>query len=260
MPKTFNWRDHLKVHPAADLFPLLPEDELKALAEDIQKNGLQSPIVITDQNCQLLDGRNRLDALALLGVLEPMPNSDLPGVRLKGGKHLKLCTHGGDPFDAVLSLNLHRRHLTPEQKREIIAKVLKAKPQTSDRQIGEMLKTDHKTVASVRRKKEATGEISPVRKRTGADGKARKQPTTKPTYVPTPAQKAELEAMSKHQDDIDRLHDLILDKARPQQIAEAIINVMGMAKATQVATALVALVSKAKAANGHAKQAEEHVS
>jgi hypothetical protein len=33
----FNWRDHLKVHPAADLFPLMSEAELKELAEDPQE-------------------------------------------------------------------------------------------------------------------------------------------------------------------------------------------------------------------------------
>jgi hypothetical protein len=29
----FNWRDHLKVHPAAELFPPLLPDELKALRQ-----------------------------------------------------------------------------------------------------------------------------------------------------------------------------------------------------------------------------------
>jgi hypothetical protein len=33
-------RDHLPVHPAADLFPLMSEPELRELGEDIKKNGL----------------------------------------------------------------------------------------------------------------------------------------------------------------------------------------------------------------------------
>jgi hypothetical protein len=40
----FDWRAHLKIHPAADLFPLLPPDELRALADDIKERGLRSPM------------------------------------------------------------------------------------------------------------------------------------------------------------------------------------------------------------------------
>jgi hypothetical protein len=66
----FNWRAHLKVHPAADLFPLMSEAELKELAADIRANGLRAPIVSWALGGEfLLDGRNRLDAMALLGLL-----------------------------------------------------------------------------------------------------------------------------------------------------------------------------------------------
>lgn len=76
---SFNWRDHLKVHPAADLFPLMSEQELRELADDIRKNGLQQPMVLCHRRFTatepaqkfLIDGRNRLDALALLGWLGP---------------------------------------------------------------------------------------------------------------------------------------------------------------------------------------------
>ena len=51
--------------------------------------------------------------------------------------------HGGradvitsmDPFEWVISANIHRRHLTAEQKRDIIAAVLKAQPENLDRSI-----------------------------------------------------------------------------------------------------------------------------
>jgi hypothetical protein len=89
-PIVFSWRDHLAVHPAAELFPLMSETDPKALqelAEDIKKNGLQQPIAIRDhpgydrrnpdsaKRRQLVDGRNRLDALALLGWLRPVPKA-----------------------------------------------------------------------------------------------------------------------------------------------------------------------------------------
>jgi hypothetical protein len=60
------WRP-TDVHPLADLFPMLEPDDLKALAEDIKVNGLQSPVVV-DQAGRLVDGRNRLAACDMVQV------------------------------------------------------------------------------------------------------------------------------------------------------------------------------------------------
>ena len=48
MPNTqpTSWRDQINVHPAADLFPMMTPDELKALGEDIKKNGLAVPVMM----------------------------------------------------------------------------------------------------------------------------------------------------------------------------------------------------------------------
>ena len=85
----------------------------------------------------------------------------------------------GDPYEYVLSVNAHRRHLTPEQKREVIAKILQARPEKSDRQIAKQVKVDHKTVGAVRGKQEDVGKIPHVEKRTDTRGRA--QPARKPT-------------------------------------------------------------------------------
>src|SRR6516162_8078433 len=73
LTSTPNWRDHLLVHSAAEAFPLLSGKELKELAGDIKRNGLQTSIIIwlpeDSDDKYLLDGRNGLDALALLGWL-----------------------------------------------------------------------------------------------------------------------------------------------------------------------------------------------
>src|SRR5262249_34332650 len=45
----------------------------------------------------------------------------------------------------------------------------------SNRQIAQEAGVDHKTVASARAKGEATGEVSPVEKRVGRDGKVRRR-------------------------------------------------------------------------------------
>ena len=162
-----SWRAHYKVHPAADRFPMMSEAKLRELSEDIKAHGLKNRIIFwapaPGEGKMLLDGRNRLDALELAGL----PTNNVQCTTLYGN-------HGVDPYAYALSANYHRRDLTDEQRREVIAGVLKAKPELSDREIGRQLKADHKTIAKVRAEKEATGEVSPVGKRVGADGKARK--------------------------------------------------------------------------------------
>jgi hypothetical protein len=117
------WRDILPVHPAAELFPLMSKDELRELADDIAKDDLQKPVTLWRDpilgDC-LIDRRNRLDALALLG--EPIFN--YPGKRevFYRGKRSLNCDFrrmdgnpSFDPYAYVISKNVHRRHLTPEQ-------------------------------------------------------------------------------------------------------------------------------------------------
>jgi hypothetical protein len=149
-----------KTHPAAELFPLMDKAELKELAADIKKNGLFAGIA-RDQNGVILDGRNRLEACRMAGV-EP---------------HF-VQYNCNDPVAFVVAANIHRRHLTSKQKRELVAKLLKLNPEKSDRQIAATIKVNHKTVAKERRKKEGRGEIPHQTKRTDARG--RKQSATKP--------------------------------------------------------------------------------
>jgi len=70
---SFNWRDHLNVHPAVEFFPPMLEASLCELADDILANGLRTSIVIwsdpDDKRELLIDGRNRLDALAIARLL-----------------------------------------------------------------------------------------------------------------------------------------------------------------------------------------------
>jgi hypothetical protein len=71
--------------------------------------------------------------------------------------------------------NIHRRHLTPEKRREIIATLLKADPTQSNRSIGSSARVDDKTVGAVRSELEATAEIPQLEETTGKDGKKRKR-------------------------------------------------------------------------------------
>jgi len=176
-----DWRAHISVHPAADAFPLLSQKELKELAGDIKRNGLQTSIVVwsaeTDAKYQLLDGRNRLDALALIDQLAVDGQGRLCIKKADGALGLIDHQHivGGDPEKHANSFNLHRRHLTPEQRRERIAKLIKEQPEKSDRQIAAAAEASPTTVGTVRAKLGSTVQPGQLAKRVGADGKSRRQ-------------------------------------------------------------------------------------
>ena len=72
--QTASWRQRLRIHPAAELFPL-DSDDIRVLADDIRQYGLQEPVsVIKDGNGYvLLDGRNRLDAMEMAGITLTVP-------------------------------------------------------------------------------------------------------------------------------------------------------------------------------------------
>lgn len=72
----------------------------------------------------------------------------------------------------------HRRHLDQKQKRELIADELRDNPERSNRQIGDALGVDDKTVGKVRGELEGRGEIHHVEAVT--DTKGRKQPAKRP--------------------------------------------------------------------------------
>ena len=163
----------------------MSEQELKELAADILKNGLREQVLFfrnDEQPKALLDGRNKLDAMAYAGLLTADKNGVLWTKKFERGvwqsrEALAGKDRYGDPYALTLSYNLHRRHLTPKQKRDLIAKLLKANPDKSDRQIAEQTKTSPTTVGKVRAKKEASGDVSKVDTRT--DTKGGKQPTKK---------------------------------------------------------------------------------
>ncbi|MFK0121189.1 ParB N-terminal domain-containing protein [Streptomyces sp. NPDC090994] len=94
----------IEAHPTTSLLPQLDEEELAALAHDIQENGLLQPIVL-DQHGRVLDGRGRLTACESADV-EPAFTT----------------YEGEDPDVYVLSVNLRRRSLTKGQTAMITVK------------------------------------------------------------------------------------------------------------------------------------------
>jgi ParB-like chromosome segregation protein Spo0J len=151
--------EHLEFHPLANVFPLLEGKEFDALVADIKANGLRERITLYED--KILDGRDRYRAC------------------LEAGIAVKIEDFEGDEADAlafVISKNIHRRHLTPKLRRSLLVELVTASPEKADRVIAREANVEHKQVSRARRKAESTGAIAPVDKRTGADGKARKQP------------------------------------------------------------------------------------
>lgn len=106
-----------QVHPAADLFPMLPASELQELADDIARTGLKQPVVVTRDGV-LLDGRNRIAACTLAGIKPTFTEYQ-----------------GDDPTAYVVSINLRRRHLSLEDRAFLAVELIKVyEEEARDRQ------------------------------------------------------------------------------------------------------------------------------
>lgn len=144
--------------------PRLSDDEYTALEKSIREHGVQVPITV-DENRSVIDGHHRKEIAERLGV-------DCP-------RRFAMDLSDEQKRTLALSLNLDRRHLTREQKREVLTKSLTADPGLSDREHAKRVGVDHKTVGSRRAQLESTGEIPQSKTRTSADG--RQRPATQPT-------------------------------------------------------------------------------
>jgi len=116
------WRDRYKVHPAADVFPMMLEEELEAVGKDIKANGLKHPITFwhppaKPELAEMIDGRNRMEAMERAGAEDA---------------YHEHYVHCGTPEQWVITLNIHRRHLTKQQQADLIVAVHKASRQDGE--------------------------------------------------------------------------------------------------------------------------------
>jgi DNA modification methylase len=94
-----------EIHPFAELFPPMPDDQYQALKADIAENGQSEDIIIWQD--KLIDGRHRLRACLELGIQPDTAELD----------------DASDPYIYVISHNLHRRHLSTSQRSMVAAKL-----------------------------------------------------------------------------------------------------------------------------------------
>jgi len=95
-------KTELAYHPAANILPQMNRTDFEALKADIVTNWLREKIVIYEN--QILDGRHRYRACLEAGIEPEFRDYE-----------------GDDPVRFVLSMNLHRRHLSPSQRAMIAA-------------------------------------------------------------------------------------------------------------------------------------------
>ena len=83
----------LNTHPIADIWPMMSDDDLQGLSNDIKHQGLLTPVWLYED--KILDGRNRAIACQMAGV------------------KVETKTYTGDnPVAFAFSLNEKRRHLS----------------------------------------------------------------------------------------------------------------------------------------------------
>lgn len=146
-------------HPLANIFPLIEGRAFADLVEDIRANGVREPLWMYQH--QILDGRNRYRAAKEVGALCEIRQYE-----------------GDDPMGFVVSLNLHRRHLTESQRAMVAAKLANIQqnsfsgnqhvpaanlptPAVSQAKAAEMLNVSERTVrAASKVKDDAVPELS----------------------------------------------------------------------------------------------------
>jgi hypothetical protein len=154
------------VHVEADRFDMLSDAELGELARDIDANFMTDPLRLWRESdaapWQLVDGRNRVAAMARLVEGD---------VRIEGAISLAIRYEGDQikPRLFVRSVNVNRRHLSPERRRQHVADLLDETPTLTDRAMGKELGVDHKTIAADRA---LMGNVPHKDERTEASGRA----------------------------------------------------------------------------------------
>lgn len=111
----------IKVHPAANAFPLLTGKDFNDLVKSIEKNGMRTPIMVLHSPHMkqlpllVVDGRNRLRAWEKLYKAGKVKKD----AWLEDAYYASELCNPNDDLQIkrlVYDLNIHRRHLTADQK------------------------------------------------------------------------------------------------------------------------------------------------
>ncbi len=119
------------VHPAANIVPMMDEDQYQALVEDVRANGFLNPLKVTDENL-LIDGRNRICASIDVELDAPVESYNPV-----------------DPVQYIVSENVKRRHLSETQRSTVALNIKRYYEQESKEiQLSGLKQYQNKTVRS----------------------------------------------------------------------------------------------------------------
>ena len=116
------------------VMPRLSAEEFAALEADIVENGVRVPITVAEDG-RIVDGHHRDEIARRHGLHCPRVTASGSEDELRG---------------LAFSLNVNRRHLSREQKRELIAESLRADPILRDRDHARRCGASPTTVGRVR--------------------------------------------------------------------------------------------------------------
>jgi len=141
----------MKHHPIADVWPMMSEDKLHELADDIRKNGQLVPVWLYEG--KILDGRNRWAACQIAGV-EPKTKEYT----------------GDEPTGFAVAMNDRRRHMNKGALAAVAAELepffaadaARRKKETEGRPKKDAVKPEEKVpqVSAVRRAPQAREEAA----------------------------------------------------------------------------------------------------
>ena len=138
--------------------PALPYEQFLALKDNIALNGVLVPILVDEQR-KIIDGNYRKAIAEELGY-------DCPEI-------VQTDLTDDEKRSLARALNLARRQLTQEQKRQLVGDQIEETPEKSNRWLGKILGVHHATVASCPGRDGINWTNYPVHRTVGEDGKER---------------------------------------------------------------------------------------
>ena len=164
--KSSKWRQRFRVHPAADIFPMMSDAELTELGADIVAHGLKTKIDVRRINLpeddgtfrvggnhvlEVRDGRNRLEAAERVGIdLGPCCFNEI---------------NPADPVAHIISANIHRRHLTKQERADAIVAAAKMAIENKPGQAGPVSDGEMPDIPPRLDRRGGRGKKNPIKER-----------------------------------------------------------------------------------------------